>query len=69
MQINRQNRKWAVRLILLILLVVVADGLVGQFARKPFPWTVLVPASLPVLICVFVILPMTRAEKAVPPNA
>jgi len=68
LQINRQNLKWAVRLILLVLLVAVADGLVGQFARKPFPWTVLIPASLPVLICVLVILPMTRAEKPAPPS-
>jgi uncharacterized protein (DUF486 family) len=68
LQINRQNLKWAVRLISLVVLVALADGLVVFFVRKPFPWDVLIPAVLPVLIAVFVILPMTRAEKAAPPR-
>lgn len=68
MQINRQNLKWVVRMMLILLLVAVADGLVVLFVRKPFPWTVLIPALLPVLMCVFVILPMTRAEKHTPPS-
>jgi hypothetical protein len=68
LQINRQNLKWAVRLISLVVLVAVADGLVVAFARRPFPWDVLIPAALPVLVAVFVILPMMKAEKAAPPR-
>jgi predicted ferric reductase len=68
LQINRQNLKWVVRLMLLVLLVAVADSLVVLFARKPFPWNVLIPAILPVLIAIFVILPMIKVQKPAPPN-
>ncbi len=68
MQVNRQNLKWAVRMGLIILLVAAADSLVVLFVRKPFPWTVLIPVLLPVLMCIFVILPITRAEKHAPPS-
>jgi hypothetical protein len=68
MQINRQNLKWAGRMMLIILLVAVADGLVGAFARKPLPWVAVIPALIPVLTCVFVVLPIIRADKSVPPG-
>ena len=69
MQINRQNLKWMGRMMLILLLVVVADGLLVQFVRRPFPWVVLIPALLLWLTCVFAILPLTRAEKPIPPGA
>jgi hypothetical protein len=68
MQINRQNLKWAGRIMLIILLVALADGLVGAFARKPLPWVVVIPALIPLLACVFVVLPIIRTEKSVPPS-
>lgn len=64
MKINRDNVKWAARLMTIIVLVSVADGLVVTLMRRPFPWTVLIPCSMPVLIALFVILPMTKAEDA-----
>jgi hypothetical protein len=66
---NRQNLKYAVRAGLILVLVAVADGLVVMFTRKPFPWDVLIPSALPVLMLIFVILPITKAEKQVPPSA
>ena len=54
---------------MILLLVVVADGLLVQFVRRPFPWVVLIPALLLWLTCVFAILPLTRAEKPIPPGA
>jgi len=64
MKINRDNVKWAVRLMSIILLVAIADALVVVFMRRPFPLTVIIPASTPVLIALFIILPMARAEKS-----
>ena len=62
MKINRENLKWAVRLFSILLLVVIADALVAMFLRRPFPWTVIIPALLPLLVSVFVILPMIREK-------
>ena len=64
MQINRQNVKWAVRLMLIILLVGGTDVLVAIFARRPLPLMGIIPAITPMLVVVFIVLPMTRAEKS-----
>jgi hypothetical protein len=63
MRINRENVKWATRLMSIVLLVAVADALVAMFMRQPFPWTVIIPAFTPLLVAVFVIIPMNRAER------
>ena len=63
MKINRDNLKWAARLMAIIVLVAVADGLVVTLMRRPFPWTVLIPGSAPILIAFFVILPMAKADR------
>jgi hypothetical protein len=68
LQINRQNLKWLVRMMLILLLVGVAEILVVLFVRKPLPWVALIPALIPVLTSFFVILPITRAEKPAPPS-
>ena len=61
MKINRQNVKWAARLMSIILLVGGTDVLVAIFARRPFPLTVIIPALTPMLVVVFIVLPMTGA--------
>jgi hypothetical protein len=68
LQINRDNVKWALRMGLILVLVAVADGLVVAYARKPFPWDVLIPCALPVLMSIFVLIPMMKAEKSAPPS-
>ncbi len=62
-QIHRDNVKWAARFMAIILMVAVADTLVVIFMRRPFPWTVILPALIPLLVVAFVIVPMNRAEK------
>lgn len=62
MKINRENVMWSARLMSIVLIVALADALVVLFVRRPFPWTVIVPACTPLLVALFVILPMTRAE-------
>jgi hypothetical protein len=68
LQINRDNVKWALRMGLILVLVAVTDGLVVAYARKPFPWDVLIPCALPVLMSIFVLIPMMKAEKSAPPS-
>ena len=50
----------------IILLVGVADILVVLFVRRPFPWVVLIPALVPLLVSVLIIFPMTKAQKPSP---
>jgi hypothetical protein len=63
MKINRENVKWAARLMAIILAVAVADALIVVFMRRPFPWTVIIPASTPLLVAAFVIFPMIKAGE------
>lgn len=64
MKINRDNLKWCVRFISIVLLVAIADALVVIFMRRPFPFTVIIPCLTPILVAVFVIIPMNRAQRA-----
>ena len=68
MKINPENVKWASRMALILVVVALADGLVVQFVRRPFPWDVLIPCALPVLMAVFVLIPMHKAEKRPTPS-
>jgi uncharacterized membrane protein len=67
MQINRQNLKWLLRMMLILLLVGVAEILVVFLVPRPLPWVVLIPVLVPLLTSFLVILPMARAEKATLP--
>ena len=63
MQVNRQNLNWAVRMISIILVVVVADVLVAMFSHRPLPWVAVIPVLIPLLATAFVLVPMIGAEK------
>jgi len=68
LQINRQNLKWLVRMMLILLLVAVLEILVVLFVPKPLPWVALIPALIPLLTSFLIILPMAKAEKPAPPS-
>jgi|HubBroStandDraft_1064217.scaffolds.fasta_scaffold00291_27 uncharacterized membrane protein len=68
MRINRENLKWAGRMMLILLLVGVAEILVVMFVPKPLPWVALIPVLIPLLTTFLIILPMARAEKPSPPS-
>jgi hypothetical protein len=63
MKIIRGNLKWAARFAAILLAAFLADTLVVLFARRPLPWVAIIPGFIPVLVSVFVIIPMIRAEK------
>ncbi len=64
MQVNRQNLKWFGRMLAILLLVCGADALVAMFVRRPLPWIAVISFLLPLLLTVFVMTPMIRAEKS-----
>jgi hypothetical protein len=63
MKIHRENVKLGVRLVSILLLVTMADGLVAIFMRRPFPWVFIIPAFIPLLVGVFVLLPMNLLRE------
>lgn len=63
MKINRENVKWVARMMSILIVVAVADALVAMFARRPLPWVAVIPAIIPLLFAVFVVIPMTRTES------
>jgi len=68
MRINRQNLKWLVRMMLILLLVAVTEILVVLFVPRPLPLVALIPVLIPLLTTFLIILPMARAEKPAPPS-
>ncbi len=47
----------------ILLSVGVVDCVFVWFAKKPLPWAGIIPAFIPLLVVVFVIIPMMRASK------
>jgi hypothetical protein len=63
MKIHRENVKLGVRLVSILLLVTLADGLVAMFIRRPYPWVFIIPSFIPLLVGVFVLRPMGRLRE------
>jgi len=55
--------RWALRMAAVLLAAALADGLVVMLAPRPLPWAVMIPALIPLLTAVFVIIPMLNAKK------
>jgi hypothetical protein len=68
LQTNRENQKWLVRMMLILLLVGLAEVLVVLFVPKPLLWVVLIPVLIPLLTSFLIIFPMSKAEKPAPPG-
>jgi hypothetical protein len=56
--------KWMVRFMSVLLAVWIADILFVLFAHLPYPKTILIVLSVPALIAVCAIIPMSRADKS-----
>jgi hypothetical protein len=54
------HKWWFLRAALLLLLTGMMDAILGGFAAKPFPWDVLIPATLPMSMVCFAALPIIR---------
>jgi hypothetical protein len=57
------HMKPVLKLAAIILLVAFADVLFVLFARRPLPLAAIIPAFIPLLTVVFVIIPMQKSEK------
>jgi hypothetical protein len=66
--INRQNVKWAERRVAILVLVAAAEVPIVLFTRKPLPWPAVIPALIPILTAVFVLIPMMTIGKSARPE-
>ena len=57
-----------IRFAAIILIAAFADCLVVLFARRPLPWAALIPACIPLLVCVFVVIPMLKQKNKSQPE-
>jgi membrane protein YdbS with pleckstrin-like domain len=57
------HKSWLIRAALVLLITVLADGVVVWFTQRPLIWAVLIPATLPLSMVVFVANPKLREER------
>jgi hypothetical protein len=57
------HKSWLISAVLVLLLTVLADGAVVWFVQRPLPWAVLIPATLPLTLFLFVGLPLLKQDK------
>jgi hypothetical protein len=57
------HKSWLIPALLVLVVTVSADGVVGWFAAKPFPWVVLIPGSLPLSMFFFVARPLLKQAE------
>ncbi len=55
--------QWLSRMAAIMLAGGLADGLVVWLAPHPLPWAAMIPALIPLMTVIFVVIPMRRAEK------
>jgi hypothetical protein len=65
MKISPDNMKWALRMATILVVVTLIDALVVLFDVHPLPWAVIIPAAIPLLTAIFVIIPFINANKAI----
>jgi hypothetical protein len=56
------HKHWLLPTMVILVVTGLVYGIVGWFVQKPFPWIVLIPASLPLSLYFFVARPLNRRE-------
>ena len=62
------HKSWLIRAVLVLLITVLVDGTVVWFVQRPLLWAVLIPATLPLSMFVFVANPILREESRKSPT-
>jgi len=57
------HKSWVIRAALVLVVTVLADAVAVCFAKRPILWSVLIPASLPLSMIGFVVIPVLRQES------
>jgi hypothetical protein len=57
------HKGWLIRASTVLVVTCLLDAAVGWLAAKPFPWVVLIPATLPLSMFIFVAVPMLRRAE------
>jgi hypothetical protein len=63
MKIHSDNMKWALRMAAILVVGALVEALVVWFAARPLPWAVVIPATIPLLTAIFVIIPFLKAAR------
>jgi hypothetical protein len=54
------HKSWLIRAVLVLVVTCLMNAIVGWFAAKPFPWVVLIAASLPLSMFIIVAIPLLK---------
>ena len=57
------DMKWVWRMATILVVVTLIDALVVLFVDRPLPWAVIIPATIPLLTAIFVVIPFINATK------
>jgi hypothetical protein len=57
------HKSWLIPAALVLVLTCLADGLAVSFTQRPMLWATLIPATLPISLFVFVLIPILRRES------
>jgi hypothetical protein len=61
---NKPNPRPALRFVLVVVGVCIADCGAVLLLKKPLPWAAIIPATIPIWVVLFVILPMQKKPQA-----
>ena len=57
------DMKWVWLMATILVVVTLIDALVVQFVTRPLPWAVIIPATIPLLTAIFVIIPYINTAR------
>jgi hypothetical protein len=57
------HKSWFIPAVLVLVVTGLADAGVAQFVTRPLPWVVIIPATIPLSLFVFVGMPLLREER------
>lgn len=57
------DMKWVWRMAAILVVVTLIDALVVLIAARPLPWAVVIPATIPLLTAIFVIIPYINIAR------
>jgi hypothetical protein len=60
---KKRELRYGLRFIVVVLAACIVDCALVLLLKKPLPWAVIVPATIPMWVALFVILPMQKKSQ------
>ena len=57
------DMKWVWRMAAIFVVVTMIDALMVLFVAHPLPWAAIIPATIPLLTVIFVVIPFINATR------